>query len=539
MNDAPNKRLVWLTLGAILAIAATFRIVGIRWGLPDPSHYFSFHPDEWVILGYTLGLDFPRGQIDPNFYNYGTVYLYLLHLALLVGSTYGWITFPTQIEQHEAVASLYLAGRWLSVAMGVATCWLTWEIGRRVCYRWCGALAALLLAITPLHAQHSHFLTTDSTATFFTTAVLLAAILLYQSGGWRALFTAGVMVGLASATRYNAALVMIAPLFALWLRARDKQEPWLKRALILVAVSILTFLVFCPGPWVNPQRFWADLSYESRHVREGHGLVFVNTGLGWVYHYWHNLRYGLGLPLLLLSTLGVVVAYFSRRPALLIVWLFMLMYYLFLGSFAVRFARYLLPILPPLMVLCAWMVVESWRAVQGVGRVLVVGISGGVIVYTLLWGGSVVSAMIAPDPRLRALEWIQQHVPPRAQIGFATIPWYYTPPISPYFGELEPGRRVARAHEVQQYRLIVPQHEWDAAVLQRAQFVIVSQYEVDDAVRAKHASALTFLERLRSEFHRVAQFDANLRLDGIRFSKRGIPHDMLYPFPRVEIWQRR
>ena len=56
---------------------------------------------------------------------------------------------------------------------------------------------------------------------------------------------------------------------------------------------------------------------------------------------------------------------------------------------------------------------------------------------------------------------------------------------------------------------------------------------------ARHAPALAFLEELRRSFRLAQQFDSTFRVDGLTFSKRGIPHDMLYPFPRIEVWLRQ
>jgi hypothetical protein len=268
-----HKRVAWTLFASTVATAAAFRLIGIHWGIPSAFHFFSLHPDEWVILGYTLGLNFPQGQFDPQFYNYGTLYLYLLHLAILIGSTYGWVSIPNDIAQYEAVAGLYLTGRWLSVIAGILTCWLTWAIGKRLWGYPCAAIGAFLLAIVPLHTIHCHFLTTDATATMFTTGALLATLNLYKNGGRRPLIVSSVLVGLSAATRYNTALVGIAPLLALWLRSREHREAWLGKAVLLVAFSAVTFLVVCPGVWLNPEKFWDDFRYEARHVREGHGLV--------------------------------------------------------------------------------------------------------------------------------------------------------------------------------------------------------------------------------------------------------------------------
>lgn len=537
--EPSRERFLRATLPVLLGVALYLRATGIHWGIPDASHYFSFHPDEWVILGYTLTLDFTRGVVDPHFYNYGTVYLYLLHLAILIGIGYGWLTLPQDISQYQVLASLYLTGRWLSVAAGVLTCWLVWEVGKRIGGYRCAMVSTLLMAIAPLHALHSHFLTTDSTATLFTTGVLLASLRLYETGSRGALLAAGTLTALSAATRYNAVLVGLAPVIALWFRSRERGEGWIGRVVGFCGIAAVGFLVFCPGVWVNPQEFWRDLGYEAQHVREGHGLVFVDTGLGWVYHYWTNLRFGLGLPLLLLASVAFVASLRARSPKMWLIWVFVAVYYLFLGAFAVRFARYLLPLLPPLMVMTGWLIGEIWRYTLGVGRALTGLLAGGVMAYTLLWSIALVLALSQPDVRLRALEWIRRELPAGTTIGFATIPWFYTPPLSPYWGELQASRRAERAREVTSYRLVVPTQEWDLSVLQQAEVVLLSQFEVDDAVRIRHAPAVAFLDRLREDYQQVAQFDVRFGVGSWRFGKPAIPHDMLYPYPRLEVWRRR
>ena len=60
--------------------------------------------------------------------------------------------------------------------MGVGTVWAVYAIGVRLWGRRAGLLAALTLAVMPLHAQHSHFLTVDVPATFWGMLSLLWAV---------------------------------------------------------------------------------------------------------------------------------------------------------------------------------------------------------------------------------------------------------------------------------------------------------------------------------------------------------------------------
>ena len=63
-------------VGLILIAAFALRVVGLRWGLPDAHHYFSYHPDEAPILYPAMGMI--RGDWNPHFFNYGTLYLYIV-----------------------------------------------------------------------------------------------------------------------------------------------------------------------------------------------------------------------------------------------------------------------------------------------------------------------------------------------------------------------------------------------------------------------------------------------------------------------------
>ncbi len=95
--------------------------------------------------------------------------------------------------------------------MGVGTVWAVYAIGRRLWGRRAGLLAALTLAIMPLHAQHSHFLTVDVPATFWGVLSLLWAVRLATGDPkpLRAALLAGVFAGLAAATKYNMALAIL------------------------------------------------------------------------------------------------------------------------------------------------------------------------------------------------------------------------------------------------------------------------------------------------------------------------------------------
>ena len=204
------------------------RAWGLGWGLPSATHYFSYHPDETVVLDVaSRGMNVFAGRLLPHFYNYGSLQLYLVCFANTLAALSGAVDI---VPKDYAVwypewAKMYLVGRWLTVGMGVGTVWATYAVGRQLWGRRAGLLAALTLAVMPLHAQHSHFLTVDVPGTLWVTLSLVWAARLMRGDPHRlrAALWAGVFAGLAAATKYNLALVILPVLAACVVRIREEK----------------------------------------------------------------------------------------------------------------------------------------------------------------------------------------------------------------------------------------------------------------------------------------------------------------------------
>ena len=81
-------------------------------------------------------------------------------------------------------------------------------------------LSGLWLALLPLHVWESHFAVTDVVMTFWTVVALALSVRLLRRGGWRDYALTGAAIGLAVASKYTAALVVVSPLVASLLAAR-------------------------------------------------------------------------------------------------------------------------------------------------------------------------------------------------------------------------------------------------------------------------------------------------------------------------------
>ena len=434
--------------------------------------------------------------------------------------------------------------------MGAATIPVIFLLGLRLYSRRTGLLAALLYALAPLPALHAHFLTVDVPATLFVTLALLSAANLRVIGSFREVALAGIWCGLATATKYTAAVCVVGPLCALALGAAQTSGPERNaalrtgalRAAALIGIMAAVFLVACPGPWLNWGAFWngtypgSGVRYELfEHARTGHGWLFVDTGPGWWYHLSVSLRYGLGLPLLLLSAAGCVYAARRRNPSDIVLLAFLVVAYSATSLSAVRFARYLIPLTPALCVLAARVAVEPY-ARRIASRIALASAAITVVACALTTGG-LVRALTLKDPRDIAADYLAGHAGSHVVIAFAHTPWFYSPPLSPLWGSVRSESRKNASLAQPNIEFRMPDGEWDPRVLSPPpDFLVLSNIELlPEWKRLRLPAAVSFMSLIppggwQTVFKPSAVF-------GLSPDDPDVPQDILYVLPEITVYE--
>ena len=168
--------------------------------------------------------------------------------ALLLGLTdglhrlTGWGALAV-LDQHRFTPLAYFLCRFLQAVFGiVSVVWLV-RVGRRVFDRNTGLLAGLLLAAAPWHIRQSVIYKPDILLLLLCVAVIDLSITAVLLPRVRSFLRAGVAVGLALATKYNAAPIAL-PLTVgtLLRRARRRQRLWGLVLAGIVAVAIFVAL---------------------------------------------------------------------------------------------------------------------------------------------------------------------------------------------------------------------------------------------------------------------------------------------------------
>jgi len=504
--------------GLVLLAALLIRLPGVTWGLPDALRVFSYHPDELPILGAAARLDPLAGKLDPGFYNYGSLQIYIQYLAVIAGTT--------QEGLNPGLA--LLTGRLITVLFALGTVWVCWKAGHCIAGRAGAVTAALYVTVAPLHVQQSQFLTVDVPSAFWVSLALWMAVSGRAPLG-------GLFAGLAAATKYTTGLAVAAPLAALLMGRTSGSR---SRAILLTLVlAALGFVAGCPGALLWTSSFVRDFLFEVNHARTGHGLVFVDTGPGWLYMLLHSLLPGLGWPLLALSLSAAAAAAFRGTPRARAVLVFLVILYAALSPAKVRFARYVIPMIPALALLCAGLVGMASGSLLRRGALR--WATGIALALTAVFTGMMQTATLHEDPRTAAAEWVFQHAPKGSSIALPTPPWFYTPPLTPWFGHLSEGERRKAASASEDYRILIPGKDWDAEVLEaRPDYVILSSFEYQDRRRLKDRQYAAFMDKLKSEHGLLQAWGGDPSVRAFTLV-RELPHDMRYIWPRIEIYGRK
>jgi hypothetical protein len=544
MKPYQVKRIERAGLAVIMLLALAFRFAGLGWGLPDRSHMFSYHPDEAPLVG-SVWYMLLTGDWDPHFYNYGTCYIYLLAVCAKAGAAMGLIPLP-----EGGWVELHWLARALTALMGAATVYLVYIIARTQGGLALGFGAALLMAILPGHVVHSHYATVDVPATFLLTLLLVILLRFFGHAELSWYLLAGLALGLATATKYTMGLALI-PLVAAHFFARDEDgyAPSIFYLIAGIIVAALAFFAVTPyllvmtqhGFRINPDMV-RDVRFEMEHMRVGGTFAFVGTGPGWVYHLLRSLPAAMGYAALALGLIGAALLIQRGGPVALVMFSFALPHFALVGAGKERFLRYIMPLLPVLAVAAVYALerlrqasaprLGKWPAV--IAPVL---LGGGCLAVTGWYSGQMVEIMRAPDVRDRAANWLATRVTPSTKIGLASVPWYFTPPITPFNGG---QRTLAEFHKWQQrnppYRVVVI--GWDGAALERERpgCFIVSDAESADLLRLKRPDAVGLMEALPKRYRRVEVFEPPPPLPALRPHKLASPPDWLYTWPRIEVY---
>lgn len=420
MNSFPNLKQIALPL--VLLMALGLRLYNLGFGLPS-----LYDPDEPLFVIKAVELLTDR-TLNPRWFGHpGTTTIYLTMLTsvavvgwgLLIGS---WSSIDEFTRAGYADPGLlFIPVRAVMALLAVVCVWLTYHVGRRLCDRVTGLIAAALLAINSLHVTWSQVIRTDIGASVFMMGALYFAIRIAQRGALRDYLWAGVLTGIAIATKWPASSIFIAVIGAAIARSRSGEGNWrteLQKLVAAGAAAIAALLASSPFLLLDWQTVLADLSGEARPVHLGH------TGTGFlsnlITYFQSQVAGSMGWIGLVLIIAGVTVS-MMRTSA--IRWTLLpaaIAFIIMISAQQLVWSRWVLPAMPMLVIFAAvglvWM---SERIAQ------LLGTQARPVIAALFAVAAVPSAIDTVgtirerrnDTRAMAAGWATKHIPPGSSVA--------------------------------------------------------------------------------------------------------------------------
>ena len=403
----------WLLLTIITMAALIVRLAGNQFGLP---HHF--HPDEPVLISAATriaeGTDF-----NPHFFHWGGGHFYVTALFFRAASALGRL---------RTEADAYVIARSVSALMGALTVLLTMLIARRLCaHRWIAAGAGLVLAFTMLHVRCSHYATVDVPATFWLALSVWLFLQAISSDKSTLLFVSGLAGGVAAGTKYHLALIVPVLVAGLVVHRRLAPSGAFVGALLLMCGASVGFLSANPFAVIDYPAFSTGIgelltyydnpSMHPRNHGDGNWLFFVIT----------LARGESDIVFMAAATVGVIVVLKEeRRAAILALWGFPLVTFLYLSTKNANYVRNLMPILPFLAIASAlgadWVVRFVTQRVAPAKRlaIAVVALS---IVPAATRVGHFDRLLMRPDTRDLASAWLTANLPTSSKVAVERENW--------------------------------------------------------------------------------------------------------------------
>jgi hypothetical protein len=404
------RKIFWLLTGvAVLSLAAN--LIGVRWGLPA-----LWYPDEPETIEQIVIPMARHFDLNPHIFHKGSLYYYFLLLVLAPFFAFIKLFHVSSENYDRLVAQVTLIARIATACTGAFGVLVMYRIGKRLRGPGAGILAALLLAVNMVYAGYAHFAYMEVPMLVLLMVSLYWALRYADTDAPRDLRLAALFGGLAASAKYNA--VVPALVFILILHvARAARETGFrakgrrllsKELFISIGLMGLGFVLGTPFAVLDFRTFAAYLIKQSFISREGY-KVFAGS-YSWA-AYLDLLVKGLGAPMAI-AVIGAFSAafiqWFKDRSVKAACILFpALFYYIYIGSLRLAAIRYLLPMIP--FLLLSFLLPDVWSIRKSV-RILLLSVFAGICAFTA--GRTFLGVrQFTSDTRDSAEKWIADHIP--------------------------------------------------------------------------------------------------------------------------------
>jgi hypothetical protein len=424
-----------ILLAVIVLLGGIVRLYNYDWGEGN-----FFHPDERNIAISVSKLNFEAGDYNPDFFAYGSLPIYILYV----------------ISKGNFETTL-IAGRIISGLLSTISLVLIYQLSqsllssifshkknsprieRRVEYL--SLLTTYICAFSPGLIQFAHFTTFE---TFLTFEYLLFAILvinLMKEPSKKNYFLVSLVTGFAIGTKivslFLLAIFFLVHFFVV-LKQRTAETNKLNfvtrfpfrffsgKFILSLLISGLAFVVTNPFMILDNNAFMGSLDYESAVARGTLSVFyseqFIQT-IPFVYQFLYVFPSIMSWPFTIIGFLGFLymIIYgikfslvfifrnkYAQKLPLISVTLIALGYSVFHFYLYVKWSRYVVPLIPFLIMFSVLTLANLSFKYKGLLRITLLSSLIVFSAFSIMQGLNFFSIYLKPDPRIEAAKWLRE-----------------------------------------------------------------------------------------------------------------------------------
>jgi glycosyltransferase involved in cell wall biosynthesis len=532
-----NRGLSFILIVYIISILSV-----IEWGIPNFSHPFNYHMDEWhfsqalrAFLKYGTGSVSGAASI-PLFHIVSSIIFIIPFYLLRIVNPFAIKSSVTNLQMQHI---FFVILRLHTLFYGVLSLSLIYITIKKYIKLFPVAFTAIF-AFTPLWIFLNNFYKYDITLIFWILATIFFIFKFNDTQKISNYFFAGIACGLALSTKFTAA-----PLFLTYLLSYFIFSKNIKIKHIFVGF-FLTMTVFClvgiPDLIFGKGNYYQLLN--STLVQAPQANSNYNLGLpNWIFLTVKEFPFIFGYLLVLLSYLSflywsfvLVNATLKKRLEIYRGQIFIYLTYVILFILSLSFGiegggNRALVMLPFMVLLSAFFI----KDIKGKHKILLsnkvlLTILVLVLFFQLIQSLAWNSVKLSEDPRVTSSEWIQKNIPGKNTIGIENIPIYQNLPdfiLKEFY-----LKQYDKKYNTKYNYLVI-----SSATKSFPKFVIITQ-DYNNVNYLKNSPKKDLVTKLSKEgYRKIIVFSPNLRYYDL-FSDR-ITFIIIYPTPiTISIYEK-
>lgn len=423
-------------LGSIFVVALLIRLYGADFGLEAGG---SWHPNEVT----TLALRVAAGDMDPEWYSYPSLQIYILgtadaawhFLVSITGAVTGRNGEADILDFYEARPAVPpLLGRSISAFLGALLPLLVYLAAAAAFNRRAALIASLFSALNPIASLEAHYATVDTMLLAAYTACLYFSLKIIRHPRLAWYSASGLAAGLALSTKQPGILAFLFPAAAHMLRVGTEPADLQER--IRSGFPLLLAIV------AGTAAFCVTSPYYILNAISGHGVLqtHIASVAGFAADsplpFFERFRYyslfgsygeffeifhsGSGTTFSLLAAGGVLLLAFRPRREAALLLFSLLITILIMGGFAVQTPRYVLLVIPAAAIAAGIAAERLIRAVGSRSAFIRVFVMAAVVLLPAISIGSAAFSLSAElakeDTRDTATRWLREELPGEGRV---------------------------------------------------------------------------------------------------------------------------